>query len=478
MRRLIGIGLAMLPSLFAGIARAQQAELPADVRDAIETRVTHGYNAGVIVAIVGPEGTRYRAFGHTRLPDGPPPDERTVFEIGSVTKVFTALLLADMAESGEVQLSDEVGEYLPGDVGPPERNGRRITLLDLATHTSALPRLPGNILPVDPANPYAGYTPQLLYAFLSVYQPVRDIGSSYEYSNLGYGLLGHVLARRAEMDYGQLVVERIAEPLGLEDTRSEPTDSMRDRLARGYSGGIQVVTWDIPDPFAGAGALLSTAADMARFVAANMGLVDLPLRSAMDSTPRSAMDSTLRSAMDSTLRSAIESTQRPRATTDSPDMHVGLGWHISQGEGATIVWHNGGTGGYRSFIGFTADKTAGVVVLSNSNESVDDIGFRLLDPSRPLREVRVPVEVPDTTLERYVGRYELRPGFVIQIRLRGGVLTAQASGQPELRLFPASSTRFFLAVVDAEIEFPADEGEEVNELILHQNGEQRARRIE
>jgi hypothetical protein len=159
-------------------------------------------------------------------------------------------------------------------------------------------------------------------------------------------------------------------------------------------------------------------------------------------------------------------------------MSVGLGWHISQGEAATVIWHNGGTGGYRSFIGFTADKTAGVVVLSNSNESVDDVGFHLLDPAHPLREVRIPVEVSESTLERYVGRYELRPGLVIQIRLRDGLLTAQASGQPELRLFPASTTRFFLAVVDAEIEFPADDGEEVSELILHQNGEQRARRIE
>jgi CubicO group peptidase (beta-lactamase class C family) len=478
MKRMIGIGLTILAPLSVGVARAQQAELPADVRDAIETRVTHGYNAGMIVGIIGPEGVRYRAFGHMRLPDGPAPDERTVFEIGSITKVFTALLLADMAGTGEVRLSDAIGEYLPEEVEPPERNGRRITLLDLATHTSALPRVPGNMLPVDPANPYARYTPQLLYAFLSVYQPSRDVGSSYEYSNLGYGLLGHVLARRAGTDYGQLVVERIAEPLGLEDTRAEPTDSMRDRLARGYSGGIEVPPWDVPDPFAGAGALLSTAADMSRFVAANMGLIDLLLRSPADSTRRSAMDSTLRSAMDSTLRSAMDATQRPRVPTDSPNMSVGLGWHISEGEGGTVIWHNGGTGGYRSFIGFTADKTTGVVVLSNSNESVDDIGFHLLDPSRPLREVRIPVEVSEATLQRYVGRYELRPGFVIQIRLRDGLLTAQASGQPELRLFPTSSTRFFLAVVDAEIEFPADGGEEVSELILHQNGEQRARRIE
>lgn len=475
---MIGIWLAVLVSPFVQVGWAQQAELPDGVRDAIETRVTHRYNAGFVVGLIGPGGIRYRGFGHTRLPDGPVPDERTVFEIGSITKVFTALLLADMAESGELELSDEVGDYLPAEIELLERNGRRMTLLHLATHTSALPRLPGNIIPVDPANPYARYTPRLLYEFLSVYQPAREIGSSYEYSNLGYGLLGHGLARRAGMDYGQLVSERIAGPLGLEDTRTEPTDSMRDRLARGYSGGIEVSSWDIPDPFAGAGALLSTAADMARFVAANMGLVDLPLRSAMDSTAPSATDSTPGAAVDSTLRSAMQVTQRPRVPTDSPDMRVGLGWHITQGEGPTIIWHNGGTGGYRSFIGFTADSTAGVVVLSNSNESVDDIGFHLLDPSRPLREVRIPVGVSEATLERYVGRYELRPGFVIQIRLRDGALTAQASGQPELRLFPASSTRFFLAVVDAEIEFPADEDEEVSELILHQNGEQRARRIE
>src|SRR5208283_4407870 len=117
-------------------------------------------------------------------------DGDTVFEIGSITKVFTALLLADMAQRGEVALTDPVSKYLPKGVKMPGRNGHAIMLQDLATHTSGLPRLPSNMKPKDFMNPYADYTPELLYQFLSSYELPRDPGSKWEYSNLGAGLLG------------------------------------------------------------------------------------------------------------------------------------------------------------------------------------------------------------------------------------------------------------------------------------------------
>ena len=136
-----------------------------------------------------------------------------VFEIGSITKVFTASILADMASRGEVRLDDPVAKYLPSSAHIPSRNGRQITLLDLVTQSSGLPRMPSNFTPRDSMNPYADYSVQQLYAFLSGYQLTRDIGATYEYSNLGMGLLGHALALKAGTSYERLVTRRILTPL-------------------------------------------------------------------------------------------------------------------------------------------------------------------------------------------------------------------------------------------------------------------------
>ena len=196
----------------------------------------------------------------------------TIFEIGSATKVFTSLLLADMVQRGEVALNDPVAKFLPAGVSVPERNGRQITLVDLATHTSGLPRLPANLNPKDPNNPYADYTPEQLYQFLSSYQLPRDIGAQYEYSNLGGGLLGFALARRAGMSYEALVKSRICDPLGMKDTGITLTPEMKARFAVGHDQGLaRVENWDLPT-LAGAGALRSTANDLLAFVSANIGL--------------------------------------------------------------------------------------------------------------------------------------------------------------------------------------------------------------
>jgi serine-type D-Ala-D-Ala carboxypeptidase/endopeptidase len=163
-------------------------------------------------------GRRIVAHGSLAKGDKRPLDGDTVFEIGSMTKVFTSLLLADMVRRGEVALADPVAKYLPAEVKVPERGGAKITLQHLAMQTSALPRLPSNLNPKDANNPYADYTVQQLYEFLSSAELTRDIGSRYEYSNLGAGLLGHALARRAGTDYETLVRKSILDPLGMKST--------------------------------------------------------------------------------------------------------------------------------------------------------------------------------------------------------------------------------------------------------------------
>lgn len=415
---------------------------------------------GIVVGVIGPEGRRVISYGHLEKGDPRSLDGDTVFEIGSATKVFTSLLLADMVQRGEVALDDPVAKYLPPGVKMPERNGRVITLVDLATHTSGLPRLPANLKPKDPANPYADYSVDQLYQFLSGYQLTRDIGSQYEYSNLGGGLLGHVLARRAGMDYEGLVRSRICDPLGMDNTRVTLTPEMKARLAIGHNQGLESVeNWDFLT-LAGAGALRSTANDMLTFLAANLGYLKSPLAPAM---------------------AATLNVRRP---TGQPGLEVALGWHIWTTNGKEIVWHNGGTGGYRSFIGFDQKARIGVVVLSNTFTAVgaDDVGRHLLDANVPL--MKPPREHKQVTVEPglfdgYVGNYQLVPNFVIAITRDGDHLFAQATAQPKFEIFPEGEKDYFLKVVDAQITFVTDSNGRATELILHQNGlDQHAKRID
>lgn len=387
-------------------------------------------------------------------------DADTIFEIGSVTKVFTSPLLADMVQRGEAALTAPVAKYLPSGVKTPQRNGRQITLEDLATHTSGLPRLPSNLHPKDSANPYVDYSVEQLYEFMSGYQLTRDIGSQYEYSNLGGGLLGHVLARQAGIDYEKLVRSRICEPLGMRSTGITLSDEMKTRFAVGHDATMQrVAYWDLPT-LAGAGALRSTVNDMLTFVGANLGYVKSPLAPAM---------------------AAMLAVHRP---TGTPGLEIGLGCHILTHDGHEIVWHNGGTRGFRSFIGFERKTGAGVVVLSNAETSagIDDIGQHLLNPNAPLYQPpkeREQVAVDPKVFDGYVGQYQLAPNFVMTITRDGVQLFVQATGQPKLEIFPESDRNYFLKIVDAQITFETDSQARATGLVLHQNGmNQTARRIQ
>jgi len=368
-----------------------------------------------------------------------------VFEIGSITKVFTASILADMASRGEVRLDDPVAKYLPSSAHIPARNDRQITLLDLVTQSSGLPRMPSNFTPRDSMNPYADYSVQQLYAFLSGYRLTRDIGATYEYSNLGVGLLGHTLALKAGLSYEDLVQRRVLMPLRMSETAITLTPTMRRRLQPGHDAEGKVVpNWDLPT-LAGAGALRSTANDMLTFLAANLDTTARPLARAM------------------------RDARTPRREAGSPTMRIGLAWHILARPSGSIVWHNGGTGGYRSFAGFDPVRRVGVVVLcNNGNESVDDIGFHLLDETFPLRPPpaqHTEVAVDSLILQRYVGEYELSPAFHIVVTREAAHLFAQATAQPRFGIFAESDSTFFLKAVDAELTFRPDG------LVLHQNGQ-------
>jgi len=393
------------------------------------------HGAGIVVGLLDANGKRRIVAAGV--------DAGAVFEIGSITKVFTASVLSDMVARREVKLDDPVANYLPRAVHMPVR-GRPISLLDLATQVSGLPRLPDNLAPRDPSNPYADYSVRQLYEFLSRYQLPRDPGASYEYSNLGMGLLGHALALRARMSYEQLVARRLLTPLGMRETAITLTPPLRARLAPGHDEAGKVVpNWDLPT-LAGAGALRSTASDMLAFLAANVDTSATP------------------------IGRALRQTHDPRQATDNPNLKVGLAWHILSRPIGNIVWHNGGTGGYRTFIGFDPVRRIGVVVLSNFNRSVDDLGYHLLDESFPLEpppQRHAEVAVDSLVLARYVGDYELAPTFHIVITREAMHLFLQATAQPRFPIFAESDSTFFLTVVDAQITFRPDG------LVLHQNGQ-------
>ena len=151
-------------------------------------------SVGMVVGIVNSRERKVVAYGKTDLEGDTEVGANTVFEIGSVSKVFTGTLLADAVKRGELRLEDPVSRFLPESVTVPSKDGKEITLLDLATHRSGLPRMPTNFKPADPQNPYADYTVANMYEFLSGYSLTRPVGEAFEYSNLGAGLLGHVLA--------------------------------------------------------------------------------------------------------------------------------------------------------------------------------------------------------------------------------------------------------------------------------------------
>ncbi|MER5355264.1 serine hydrolase domain-containing protein [Kitasatospora sp. NPDC002551] len=329
-----------------------------------------GQQVGAVVAGLARGAVEIRGAGRTGPgPTGGVPGPDTMFEIGSVTKVFTSLALARLTLAGTVSLdeplADVLADALPPGVAVPAKGAQPFALRHLATHTSGLPRLPaGMLLPSlltpNKPDPYAHCTPEWLLASLGRTKVRAAPGRSFRYSNLGAGLLGLALAHRAGLEYGELVRREVCEPLGLTDTVLVPDERQAARLAPGHTaGGRPVPGWNLAG-LAGAGALKSTAADLAVLLQAQLAAGD------GDGSP---------------LGPAIALTREVRHRVN-PFAWMHLGWlgdrlHARQG-GHLRIWHNGGTGGYRSFTAFDPEKQVAVIVLANGRRSVDTPGVQLL----------------------------------------------------------------------------------------------------
>ena len=420
----------------------------AEIRSIMANRVESGRAVGIVTGVIDEKGRQVIASGKVSIDGTQAPDGDTIYEIGSVTKVFTSLILADMIEKGEVKADDPVSKFLPATVKVPSRNGRQITLLDLSMQVSGLPRLPDNLKPADPGNPYVDYDAAKLYDFLSRYTLTRDPGEKYEYSNLAVGLLGHALALRAGMPYEELLRRRIFDPLGMSSTSLTLSEAQKKRLAPGYDASLKPArNWDF-GVLAGCGAVRSSVNDMLKFVAANLELTDTPLKSAMR---------------------RMRSLKRE---TGMPNVEIGMAWHVFTKFDSQIWWHNGGTYGYRSFVGFNPAKKEGVVVLCNTFLDNDDLGKHILESRYPVSTFHKEVQVDAAVLETYAGEYELGPTFKIAVTREGARLFIQATGQPRFEIFAQSDSEFFLKVVDARITFLKDG------LVLHQGGvDQQAKKV-
>jgi D-alanyl-D-alanine-carboxypeptidase/D-alanyl-D-alanine-endopeptidase len=410
---------------------------------------------GIVVGIVGPQGRRVVSCGRIGQGDRRQLSGDTVFEIGSISKVFTALLLAAMVEEKQLALSDPVSKYLPAGTKVPERNGRSISLVDLATHTSGLPFMP-DIEPVfndsiDGATARKNSAAQL-YQFLGRYELPRDPGVDWDYSNIGYWLLGQALAFRAGMDYEELLQTRVIAPLRLDSTAISLSLKLKGRLAVGHNAILQPAppfsSVSIYNAMPAAGGLYSTVNDLVTLLSAATGIERSPLASSM---------------------SLMLRTRRPIGETEQA-----LGW-VVEGKGPNqLIMHDGFTWGYASYVAWDPAARVGVVVLSNQLTSVGDIGLHILRPTtaveHPTVTLHIEIRVDPGVLDAKAGNYESPEEGIFKITRERDFLTIQlpiAWGLPKFRLRPESLQNFFVAELPIRASFQADSNGQVNGLLVY-----------
>ena len=334
----------------------------ATAKDKMVDSVALGYMrqlppVGLSIGILQGGRTWFYGYGETVKGNGKVPDAGTLFEIGSITKTFTATMLGLAVGEGKLKLDDPVNRYLPDSIPLLQYQGKTATIRNLSNHTSGIPRMPGNFQQtvVNGKDPYASYSIRDLYRFLHELKLGREPGSEFEYSNTAVGLLGTILQKEYNKSYEELLLSLIAGPLGMSDTRVNIRRADSARFASGYDDkGVYNGPWNLSAAFAGAGAIRSTARDMLKYAAAEMGGPGVP----------------------GPLAKAMQLTQT--MTYQDGGNRIGLGWIIVSTGGEDILFHNGGTGGYRSYVGINVKKKIAVVLLSNCGIGVDEEGARLM----------------------------------------------------------------------------------------------------
>jgi CubicO group peptidase (beta-lactamase class C family) len=462
----LGAVLAILAAACGGGRRAPDPlRTPADVdpegshREAVAAAVKPYFDAellsGLVIGLY--EAGRREIYGFGKGPGGAAPDGGSLFELGTLTRVYTSLLLADAVQRREVELDVEVAAYLPPGVTVPTRDKVAITLRHLALHGSGLPSLPPSITAkaaAAAADPFAGYDEEALYRDLARTQLVFTPGTAIQLSNYGTGLLGFVLGRKLGTGYPRALAARVTGPLELRDTMLAVPAAAAPRRITGTDDELAAVphwTWDA---LAGAGGLVSSVRDQLRLIEAELdaaaGGKNLPLRNQM------------------------RLTQEPQLEAGTATDNAGLGWMI---DGDGRYWHSGGTAGFRGFIGFDPKTRRGVVALaSTSSPLVDRLGralYALFDETPP-RPWTAPTAAQ---LATYAGSYDFG-GTKLAVVAAGKRLYLEAPNEPRVRLLPVSEHEFWIEVLQAVAIFQK-EGDKVTRVVFGIGTKQiAARRVE
>lgn len=368
------------PSLQKKIEEQKIFKITDKLKETIQSLVNNNKtNAAIVVGLVDPNGTQFYGYGNMSNANPITVDKDTIFAIGSITKVFTTILLADMVNSGLVNLDDPIEKYFPPSVKAPTYNGQKITLENLATHTSGLPEFPGshcvsNFNGTDDEDSLQArlffiecdknYTFDQLYQDLSNTTLTSEPGLKFEYSTFGISLLGHILALKSGISYDRLLEERILNVLGMNSTSIVLSDAQKSRLAIGHLNGKELPFWNTSRPIAPAGGLHSSVADMLKFASANLGLIDTKINTAMKESHIIIHDSRL-----------------GKAFSNNYTAYVSLGWIIATDFGIQIVEHNGETAdGYNSFIALNTSKERGIVIIASASSIDIDVANIVFGP--------------------------------------------------------------------------------------------------
>ena len=371
-------------------------------------------------------------FGNLGATQSKPPGEKTLYEIGSISKVFTSLLLADAVESGKLKLDNPISTVMKELSEQNPEVGDSITFKQLSHHVSGLPPMPDNVNPRDSTNPFDGYDRRLLTEYMVSARPARKPDAAYEYSNLGVGLLGDLLARQAGVSYEALLKEKVTGPLRMSDTTITLSPEQLSRFAPPHNAALLPdKSWDF-DALAGCGAIRSTIDDMLLFAEASLNPPSGP------------------------VGKAIELAWKQHKPRKNGNHAMGLGWMIA-GDGSTR-WHNGQTGGYQSMILVSRPMKCAVVLLCNTAGSGTDalaeqIIQTLMGMDVQPRTFEKEFKVAPEVAKRLEGKYELAPSVVITVQVSNGRMMAQITGQQFLALIPKSETEWKYQLVDATLKF-------------------------
>lgn len=302
--------------------------------------------SGVALALIDGESEQTISYGLADKSTQSPVTEHTIFELASVTKVFTTTALALHVLKGDMALDDPVINYIPA-LSNQHGAIKKVTLLELATHTSSFPRVGGDW--------HLGGA-RKIFLFLEKWHPQVKIGTRYAYSNLAFGLLGYALENVERKTYEEVIRENILLPLGMESTFTQVPSSHASEYAQGYTHEGKMAKRRQPGYIPGSGALRSTSKDMLRFLKANMGL-----------------------AGPEKLQEAMKLAQKPYYKVRE-HFEMGLGWQRFEHEGTLIIDKNGGLAGFTSYIGWIPGKRLGVVILTNKGKArTTEVGRSILE---------------------------------------------------------------------------------------------------